>query len=771
MQNAQSILCCSNPNCQVVNPPSSKFCQKCGTLLPKRYLWPIGKSIESYKSGDTIANRYLVTKERLLLDLNPILSPHIVADLPSAITTYLKLFPYRLHVPQVYGILPREQGKKSSDIWLLEQIPVDPNTGKLTPELASVWKGTSTMRQLNWLWQIAQLWEPLAAQNVASSLLVPRIIRVEGPIVRLLELVSDQKTPQLSQLGELWWQWIKNSPSTLPSYLEQICQKLIHNEIHSSEQLLELLEPGLNAVGQLSSRQINIATQTDQGPSRRRNEDACYPESGTIIAKSPGSDALAIVCDGIGGHEGGNVASNLAIKTVQQQVENLELTDIAPDNLISELEESVRQANDLIAQRNDAEQRQARQRMGTTLVMALAHHHEVYITHIGDTRAYWITRTGCYQITLDDDVASREVRLGYAIYREALQQATAGSLVQALGMNSSSMLHPTVSRFVIDDDCVFLLCSDGLSDNDRVEQNWETEILPVLNGSVTVATAAAKLVEIANQQNGHDNVTVALVHCQLTPAGNDQINLEALFTQLGLVFSPSANSAIAHHESVHDHRSSSRLKTQLIQDDRPQLGLTGLLIRMVILLGLGGLLVYLLTPSLGEKIKTLLRMNPILNPSSVENGSTNPTVTPRSSLEVNNVFKIKSSIPTAQLQLLLNLEKSSPSIIVADGTILKLEQKQGKSETWLKLKVCKIPNPSNPNSPETASSRSLRAGDSGWIEQTKFIPFISADSVSESECGVGIDPVKSVSPQSSPETPHNDLNKQNSDKRDFKKNS
>jgi protein phosphatase len=234
-----------------------------------------------------------------------------------------------------------------------------------------------------------------------------------------------------------------------------------------------------------------------------------------LITKPPQHNALAVVCDGIGGHEGGNVASNLAIETIQKQVK--ELTSVADDNidpsmLLSDLERAVATANDKISQRNDSEHRQGRQRMGTTIVMALPIAHEIYITHVGDSRAYWITRHSCHQVTLDDDVASREVRLGYALYREALQHSGSGSLVQALGMSKSTSLHPTSQRFIVDEDAVFLLTSDGLSDFDRVEESWETEILPLLSGKTSIENVAQRLIEIANTKNGHDNVTIALIH-------------------------------------------------------------------------------------------------------------------------------------------------------------------------------------------------------------------------------------------------------------------
>ncbi|MFM8003468.1 MAG: PP2C family protein-serine/threonine phosphatase, partial [Dolichospermum sp.] len=180
--------------------------------------------------------------------------------------------------------------------------------------------------------------------------------------------------------------------------------------------------------------------------------------------------------------------------------------------LFSNLEQAVATANDKISDQNDREHRQGRQRMGTTVVMALHKGHEMYITHVGDSRAYWITRHNCHQVTLDDDVASREVRLGYALYREALQHSGSGSLIQALGMSKSSSLHPTSQRFIIDEDAVFLVTSDGLSDFDRVEECWETEILPLLSGKTSIENVGKRLIEVANKRNGHDNVTIALVH-------------------------------------------------------------------------------------------------------------------------------------------------------------------------------------------------------------------------------------------------------------------
>ncbi|WP_427158029.1 PP2C family serine/threonine-protein phosphatase [Aliinostoc sp. HNIBRCY26] len=521
MENDAATLHC--PICQADNPLTNKFCQQCSTPLPQRYLWVVGDVSGVGSPGDLLADRYLIINPSVVLDTHPGLPPQ-VPDLENiqAIRPYLRLIPYRLNIPQIYGVVHLPPGYSPSELLLLEKPPLvvdgaEPNIS-LCSKFTDAWQNATSMRQLNWLWQIAQLWQPLKSEGVVSSLLDTHLLRVEGSLIKLLELRFDPtQPPELVQLGEFWQQLGKTAKPAIAEFVEQISNLLIAGEINTPELLIAVLDQGLRDLGQTQNSSIHIITKTDTGPRRERNEDACYPSSGTIVNKPPHT-ALAIVCDGIGGHEGGNVASNLAIDTIQQQVQ--ELTRLPADHVdpaivLADLEKAVAIANDKISQRNDSEHRQGRKRMGTTLVMALPLGHEMYITHVGDSRAYWITPQGCYQVTLDDDVASREVRLGYAIYREAVQQSGAGSLVQALGMSPSSSLHPTAQRFICDEDTVFLLTSDGLSDFDRVEEYWEKEILPILNGGKNLTDVANRLIELANTKNGHDNVTIALVHYQV----------------------------------------------------------------------------------------------------------------------------------------------------------------------------------------------------------------------------------------------------------------
>ncbi|MDB9424068.1 protein phosphatase 2C domain-containing protein [Microcystis aeruginosa CS-564/01] len=529
-------LQCQNLTCLSPNALTNRFCEKCGTPLVKRYLWMMGDWVRSYyRVGELIDNRYLVKQPQIVLDTKPAQAPQAPEEPPSWVSLYLKLLPFHLHIPQVYGYIPSPDERLNMDIWLLEYgtIPLD-ETGELIypellPTLAEVWSQASDLRQIHWLWQMAKLWHPLQKKAVVSSLLNPFLTRVNNQLLQLLELSKDEAaTPNLRDLGAFWAGLIPTAAANIQDFLTSLTQELESGDLDRPESLITILDYALQHYGAGQERSYEIFTCTDTGPMREHNEDACYPPANQAITLSNGQNPLdkaqgkplAIVCDGIGGQEGGEIAAQLAIETLPREINQSPMTDLEfyPESCSLALEQAIRVTNDLISQRNDQESRQDRRRMGTTLVMAFGHAEEMYAAHVGDSRIYWITPQGCHQVTVDDDLASREVKLGYLLYRDAIQYPNAGALVQALGMGSATNLHPTVQRLIVDQDCVFLLCSDGLSDYDRVEQYWDSEILPLLRGEKTVTTVGESLLQLANQKNGHDNSTIALVYCRVVPA-------------------------------------------------------------------------------------------------------------------------------------------------------------------------------------------------------------------------------------------------------------
>lgn len=775
MDNPAATLHCPNTRCQAANPQSNRFCQRCRTPLLRRYLWAIGRGIEAYKPKDLIGDRYLLVKSSVLLDTQPALPPETPQQIPQSIAPYLQLSPYRLHLPQVYGRLLLPIGGRYSEIWLLEDAPiytgdtslgtvVADSQGELLPELTSVWKDAPAMRQLNWLWQLASLWQPLSSEGVALSLLAPELLRVEGSIIRLLELQTDKTNPPtLRKLGKLWSQLLPGASPIITGFFQKLCTQLVEDQIRTAEELVGLLDQALKDCGRSQTHSYQIFTRTDAGPSRPHNEDACYPPAGQLIRPSTDAEALAIVCDGIGGHEGGEVASRLAIDTLREWVEkqSVDLNNWNPTTITLELEQAACAANDAICSTNDSENRSDRQRMGTTLVMARPYAHEIYITHVGDSRVYWVTRNNCYQVTQDDDLASREVRLGYALYRSAVQQPTSGSLVQALGMSPSATLHPTVQRFVLDEDCVFLLCSDGLSDNDRVEQYWQTEILSILEGKIDLVTAAGRLVEIANTQNGHDNVTVALVHCQVTSSQETEQtqllepNLESLPTPVATAVQAIGTSAAP-----------SRMKTQQLQVRGSTQRPWGLLLGILILLGLGGVLSYLLIPGVSSLVDPLISSDsspsptPLAASPSVSPSSESPSVEPSPSdlpalMQVLSSTVKNSEGKAVPLLLRRGLPPQNQAVVgvIPAGSILQVISKSldQQQDSWLQLRVCS-PGSNNSNAQQPASAktspkgsdspggkspavskskptsltyRPVGQGDSGWLREADVLPLLN----------------------------------------------
>ncbi|MBE9075251.1 PP2C family serine/threonine-protein phosphatase, partial [Microcystis sp. LEGE 08355] len=523
-----TTLQCQNLTCLSPNALTNRFCEKCGTPLVKRYLWMMGDWVRTYYHvGELIDNRYLVKQPQIVLDTKPAQAPQAPEEPPSWLSLYLKLLPFHLHIPQVYGYIPSPDERLNMDIWLLEYgtIPLD-QTGELIypellPTLAEVWSQASDLRQIHWLWQMAKLWHPLQRKAVVSSLLNPSLTRVNNQLLQLLELSKDEATaPNLKDLGAFWTGLIPTAAANIQDFLVSLTQELESGDLDRPESLIAILDYALQHYGGGQERSYEIFTCTDTGLMREHNEDACYPPTNQAITLAHGQNPLAIVCDGIGGQEGGEIAAQLAIETLSREINPSPTTNIEvyPDSYSLVLEQAIRVTNDLISQRNDQESRQDRQRMGTTLVMAFAQAQEMYAAHVGDSRIYWITAHSCHQVTVDDDLASREVKLGYLLYRDAIQYPNAGALVQALGMSSANNLHPTVQRLIIDQDCVFLLCSDGLSDYDRVEQYWDSEIVPLLRGEKNVTAVGESLLQLANQKNGHDNSTIALVYCRVVPA-------------------------------------------------------------------------------------------------------------------------------------------------------------------------------------------------------------------------------------------------------------
>ena len=153
-------------------------------LLVNRYLWAVGSTAATIPVGEIVANRYQAIAPQIWQDIQPDVPPDMPEKLSGKILTYLRLYPHRLHIPEVYGVcnLPN-----SEQVILLENGPIDTNGGPY-PSIEEMWSNVSAVRQVYWLSQIWELWKPLTELGVNSALLMPENLRVEGWRVRLREL-------------------------------------------------------------------------------------------------------------------------------------------------------------------------------------------------------------------------------------------------------------------------------------------------------------------------------------------------------------------------------------------------------------------------------------------------------------------------------------------------------------------------------------------------------------------------------------------------------
>ncbi|MBE9114629.1 protein phosphatase 2C domain-containing protein [Lusitaniella coriacea LEGE 07157] len=541
---------------------------------PHPYLWVAHPLAAQFSFPDRVADRFLVRATHIWQDTRPEEPPPFAEPIPSFLFPYLRLFSHQLHLPNLYGTIELE----GSLVPLLKNAPID-RQGNLYPTLQEVWSEASPTRQMYWLWQILNLWTPLKESGVASTLLVPENVRVEGWRVRVLEfhrdlpatdraeeepssiarqlsaaavaVVSDASPATLLQLAQSWEPLLPDANVAIASFLEEIIIFLKTEGLALTTIANALNADLLNQASQYPLR-VTVTGATEQGRIPTHNEDSCYPIAADLIANGTQwqdrlSSHFAIVCDGIGGHEGGEVASQMAVQSLKLQARAL-LAEIAedpevmtPDLVKEQLAATIRIANNAIASRNDQQGRESQRRMATTLVMTLQlpqqiatsnggtrNSHELYLAHVGDSRAYWITTHYCQQLTVDDDVVTREVCRARSLEHKAQQRPDARALTQALGTRNAELLRPTVQRLIIEEDGVLLLCSDGLSDGDVVEESWSAVIPDAIRGKISLEAALKELIRRANEKNGQDNISGVATLYGIMPQNPVLVNLAEL---------------------------------------------------------------------------------------------------------------------------------------------------------------------------------------------------------------------------------------------------
>lgn len=237
---------------------------------------------------------------------------------------------------------------------------------------------------------------------------------------------------------------------------------------------------------------MKIVAKTDTGKTRENNQDAY------AVGELPNEVAWAVVCDGMGGYSGGDIASKLAVKVISEKITscyNAKMRDSSIKNL---LDSAITAANIEVYDMAYAHSKLSG--MGTTVVCAIVRGDDVYIAYAGDSRAYIASREELRQITTDHSYVQDLVNKGHLTPDEAEHHPNKNYITRAVGIEKQ--IEVDFVQETLGDEDVLILCTDGLSNYVSRE-----DLVKDLSDGQYYAFAD-RLVKRANNNGGGDNITV-----------------------------------------------------------------------------------------------------------------------------------------------------------------------------------------------------------------------------------------------------------------------
>jgi len=246
---------------------------------------------------------------------------------------------------------------------------------------------------------------------------------------------------------------------------------------------------------------LEIVTATDPGMVRSHNEDSIATDADI---------GLAVLADGMGGYNAGEVASGIAVAMLTTEMKQA-LDGHAPHELDSSgeslatkfMRETSAKANAAIYHTAKSQPQYAG--MGTTLAVALFHNNQVTVGHIGDSRLYRLRGDTFEQITRDHSLLQEQIDSGMISKEQARYSQNKNLVTRAVGIDPE--VETEIHTYEVQAGDIYLLCSDGLSDMVLDEDIHAT--LGALRANLPLA--ATQLVQLANDSGGRDNVSVILV--------------------------------------------------------------------------------------------------------------------------------------------------------------------------------------------------------------------------------------------------------------------
>ena len=238
---------------------------------------------------------------------------------------------------------------------------------------------------------------------------------------------------------------------------------------------------------------MELSFKTDIGKLRQKNEDYVG------IFTNQAQVKFAVVADGLGGYQGGDVASEMAVSHLGHFFEATNF--ILPEIGAKWLEDEVKKENQLILKR--ASQFQDLNGMGTTLVCALFFADQAVLANIGDSRGYLLRAGKIFQLTEDHSLVNELVKRGEISSEQARHHPQKNIITRTLGISAEVVLDKHLVKLKANDQ--LLLCTDGLTN-----MLDDSQIKEVLQQPISLETKCELLISQANEAGGKDNITALL---------------------------------------------------------------------------------------------------------------------------------------------------------------------------------------------------------------------------------------------------------------------
>lgn len=239
---------------------------------------------------------------------------------------------------------------------------------------------------------------------------------------------------------------------------------------------------------------MEIGFRTDVGRKRKSNQDAVG------VFQNQEKVKLAIVADGMGGHQAGDVASHLTVFDLGEAWKNSNLTE--QEDVIQWLLKQIQQENEEIFDKGQEDPSKAG--MGTTIVAVVIIDQTVLLAHVGDSRFYLVRNGKIKQITEDHSLVNELVKSGEITPEMASHHPRKNVLVRSIGIPGTVEVDLTALEVTVGDK--LLLCSDGLTN-----MVSDQDIMTIIDQAANLDEALDKLIEAANEAGGTDNITVLLI--------------------------------------------------------------------------------------------------------------------------------------------------------------------------------------------------------------------------------------------------------------------